>query len=135
MFDIEDMFDKDITIINQYIDSNHKKAYKISHVKGFWSSNDGIAINGTQLTKNDGLSAKILINDSRNAKYQKPEEFLKEPKTWTLKNDDYLVKGIVKDFTTSTELKENYQEVMKITNIAIKDYGAEDMQHFAITGA
>lgn len=132
---MEDMFDKDITIINQYIDSDHKKAYKVSYVKGFWSSNNGVSINGTQLTKSDGLSARILMNDNRNKPYQKPEEFKKEQKTWTLQNDDYLVKGKIEDFTTTTKLLENYQDVMKITNIAIKDYGLEDMWHFAITGA
>lgn len=131
---MEELFDKDITIVNQYIDKDHKKAYKVSYVKGFWSSNDGVSINGTQLTKNDGLSARILMNDNRNKPYQKPEEFKKEQKTWTLQNDDYLVKGKVKDFTTTTKLLENYQDVMKIINIAIKDYGLEDMWHFAITG-
>lgn len=129
------MFDKDITIINKYIDKDHKTQYKISYVKGFWSSNDGISINGTQLTKNDGLSARILINDNRNAKYQSPEEFRREQRTWTLQNDDYLVKGKVENFTTTTKLLEEYQEVMKITNIAIKDYGSEEMWHFVITGA
>lgn len=132
---MEDMFDKDITVINQYIDENHKKAYKVSYVKGFWSSNAGVSINGTQLTKNGGLSARILINDNRNEEYQKPEEFKKEQKTWTLQNDDYLVKGIVEDFTTITKLLENYQEVIKIINVAIKDYGSRDMWHFAVTGA
>lgn len=131
---MEDMFDKDITIVNQYIDSSHRKAYKVSYVKGFWSSNDGISINGTQLTKNNGLSARILINDSRNKTYQKPEEFKKQQKTWTLQNDDYLVKGKVEDFTSITKLLNDYQEVMKITNIAIKDYGSVDMWHLAITG-
>lgn len=132
---MEDMFDKDVTVINQYIDSDHKKAYKVSYVKGFWSSNNGVSINGTQLTKSDGLSARILMNDNRNKPYQKPEEFKKEQKTWTLQNDDYLVKGKVEDFTTIIKLLENYQDVIKITNIAIKDYGSEDMWHFAITGA
>jgi len=132
---MEDMFDKDITIINKYIDKEHKPQYKVSYVKGFWSSNDGISINGTQLTKNDGLSARILMNDNRNEKYQEPQDFRKEQKTWTLQNGDYLVKGIVKDFTIITKLLENYREVIKITNIATKDYGAEDMWHFAITGA
>ncbi len=131
---MEDVFDKDITIINQYIDNNHKKSYKVSYVKGFWSYNDGISINGTQLIKNNGLSARILINDSRNEEYQKPEDFREEQKTWTLQNDDYLVKGKVEKFTTITKLLENYQEVIKITNIATKDYGSEDMWHFAIVG-
>ena len=26
---MEDMFDKDITVINQYTDNDHKKAYKV----------------------------------------------------------------------------------------------------------
>lgn len=132
---MEDMFDKDITIINKYVDKEHKTQYKISNVKGFWSSSNGISISGTQLTKNDGLSARILMNDSRNAQYQRPEEFRQEQKTWTLQNDDYLVKGKVENFTTITILLEDYQEVIKITNIATKDYGSEDMWHFAVTGA
>ncbi len=132
---MEDMFDKDITIINQYIDSDHKKAYKISHVKGYWSSDDGISIKGTQLIKNDGLSARILMNDSRNSAYQKPEDFRKQPKTWTLQNDDYLVKGKVVDFTTISNLLDNYEEVIKVTKVSKKDYGSKDMWHFAITGA
>nr|DAN92086.1 MAG TPA: hypothetical protein [Caudoviricetes sp.] len=132
---MEDMFDKDITIINKYIDKEHKPQYKVSYVKAFWSSNDGININGTQLTKNDGLSARILMNDSRNEEYQEPQDFRKEQKTWTLQNDDYLVKGIVNDFKTIANLREQYDEIMKITNISIKDYGAKELQHFTITGA
>lgn len=133
---MEGLIDKDITIINKYIDKETKKTkYKVSYVKGFWSSNDGISISGTQLTKQDGLSARILMNDSRNETYQKPEEFEKEQKTWTLQTDDYLVKGKVGDFTTITKLLEDYQEVMKITNVATKDYGSEDMWHWSIVGA
>lgn len=126
------MFDKDITIINKYIDKEHKPQYKVSHIKGFWSSNDGISINGTQLTKADGLIARILMSEEG---YQKLEDFKKSQTGWTLQNDDYLVKGKVENFTTITKLLEDYQEVIKITNIAPKDYGSEDMWHWAITGA
>lgn len=133
---MEDIFNKDITVINKYIDKETRKPkYKVSYVKGFWSFNDGISINGTQITKNDGLSARILMKDSRNETYQKPEEFVKEQLTWTLQTDDYLVKGIVKDFTSTTKLVEDYRDVIKIEDIATKDYGSEDMWHFAITGA
>lgn len=133
---MEDLFDKDITVINKYIDKETRKPkYKVSYVKGFWSSSNGISINGTQLTKADALTARILMNDSRNKTYQKPDEFKKEQLTWTLQTDDYLIKGIVKDFTTTTKLLEDYQDVIKIKDIATKDYGSEDMWHFAITGA
>lgn len=126
------MFNKDITIINKYIDKEHKPQYKVSHIKGFWSSNNGISINGTQLTKADGLIARILMSEEG---YQKPEDFKENQTGWTLQNDDYLVKGKVENFTTITKLLEDYQEVIKITNIATKDYGSEDMWHWAITGA
>lgn len=126
------MFNKDITIINKYIDKEHKPQYKVSYIKGFWSSNDGISISGTQLTKADGLIARILMSEES---YQKPEDFKKNQTGWTLQNDDYLVKGKVENFTTITKLLEDYQEVIKITNIATKDYGSEDMWHWAITGA
>lgn len=133
---MEDLFDKDITIINKYIDKETKKTkYRVSYVKGFWSSDDGISINGTQLIKQDSLSARILINDRRNEVYQKPKDFEIEQKTWTLQPDDYIVKGIVKDFTTVAALLDKYKDVMKITNITIKDYGSEDMWHFVISGA
>ena len=127
------MFDKDITIINKYMDKETKKTnYKVSYVKGFWSSNDGISINGTQLTKADGLSARILMSEEG---YKNPEDFKENQTGWTLQNDDYLVKGKVEDFSTITKLLENYKDVIKITNIATKDYGSKDMWHWAITGA
>lgn len=127
------MFDKDITVINKYVDKETRTpTYKVSYIKGFWSSNNGISINGTQLTKTDGLIARILMSQEG---YQKPEDFKENQTGWTLKNDDYLVKGKVEVFTTITQLLEDYQEVMKITNIATKDYGSEDMWHWAITGA
>lgn len=133
---MEDIFNTDITIINQYFDKEERKnKYKVNYVKGFWSSDDGISINGTQLTKSDGLNARILIYDSRNKRYQKPEEFKEKQETWTLQTDDYLVKGIVDDFITITKLLEKHKEVMKITNISIKDYGSKDMQHFVVKGA
>ncbi len=127
------MFDKDITVVNKYINKETRKPeYKISHVHGFWSSSDGISINGTQLTKSDGLTARILMSEEG---YQKPEDFEKSQTGWTLKNDDYLIKGVVNDFTTITKLLEDYQEVIKIINIATKDYGSKDMWHWVIIGA
>lgn len=126
------MFDKDITIINRYFDEHTRTSkYKVSHIHGFWSSNYGIAINGTQLTKTDGSIARILMSEEG---YQQPEEFKKNQTGWTLQNDDYVVKGIVSDFTTITKLLEDYQDVTKIIKINIKDYGSKDMWHWAIIG-
>ena len=66
--------------------------------------------------------------------YVKPNEFQEsDVSKWTLKNDDYLVKGTVDTVSTIAKLKEDY-ECMKITNVSVKDYGSIDMQHFEISG-
>ena len=98
---------------------------------GFWSSDDAVSINGTQIRKNDGFYAMILMSEKD---YQRPKDFRENQKGWTLQNEDYLVKGIVEDFTTIAKVIEDYQEVMKITKISTADYGSEDMQHWEITG-
>ena len=125
------MFDKDITVINKYFNKSTKlNEYKVHHLKGFWSSNSGISISDIQLIKSDGLTVRILMSEKG---YVNPKSFAGEEGTWTLQNDDYLVKGIVDNVDTITTVIDNY-ECLKITNIAIKDYGSDDMQHFAVTG-
>lgn len=131
------MFNKDITIINKYIDKDRKPQYKVSYVKGFWSSSKGISINGMLLQSSDNLTAVILMNELNQDKqaYQEPKEFEKNQKGWTLKEDDYLVKGIVNDFTTITKLIEDCRDIMKITKVSTNDFGSEDMWNFEVTGA
>ena len=108
--------------------------YKIHHLKGFWSSNDGISISDAQLVKSDGLIARILMSE---AGYINPKEYQKLTTIndeWTLQNDDYLVKGKIEiEVKSINDILDNY-ECMKITNVAIKDYGSSDMQHFAVSG-
>ncbi len=130
------MFNKDITIINKYIDKDKKTQYKISYVKGFWSSSKGISINGVLLQSNDNLTAIILMNELNQYKesYQEPKEFEKNQRGWTLREDDYIVKGIVDNFTTIIKLTEDYRELMKITKVSVNDFGSEDMWNFEITG-
>lgn len=130
------MFDKDITIINKYIDKEHKTQYKVSYIKGFWSSSNGISINGVLLQSSDNLTAVILMNELNQDKqsYQEPKEFEKNQKGWTLKEDDYLVKGKVENFTTITKLLENDRDIMKITKVSTNDFGSEDMWNFEVTG-
>lgn len=130
------MFDKDITIINKYIDKDRKAQYKVSYVKGFWSSSKAISINGTLLQSSDNLTAVILMNELNQDKqsYQEPKEFEKNQKGWTLREDDYLVKGIVDNFITVTKLVEDYRDTMKITKVATNDFGSKDMWNFEVTG-
>lgn len=125
------MFNQDLTIVNKWFNKITKKnEYKVNPVKGFYSSNDGISINGTDLVKSDGFVARILTSEKN---YQTPKDFQSNPTGWTLQNDDYIIKGIVNEVNSISGLKGNY-ECMKITKTAIKDYGSLDMQHFEISG-
>ena len=125
------MFDKDITVVNKWFNKATKQnEYKLHHLKGFWSSNKGISISDTQLTKNDGLVVRILMDEKG---YVIPKEFQNNGIGWTLQNDDYLVKGIVDNVSTIAKIKEDH-ECMKITNISVKDYGSIDMRHYEISG-
>lgn len=126
------MFNQDLTIVNKWFNKETKKdEYKIHHLKGFFSSSQGVSISNTNLIKNDGFIAGILMSEEG---YQTPKDFQSNPSGWTLQNDDYIVKGIVNSVSTIAKLKEDYQECMKITNVAIKDYSSEPMKHFAISG-
>lgn len=126
------MFNQDLTIINKWFNKDAKQnEYKTHHLKGFWSTSKGISISGTNLVKTDGLIARILMSEKG---YQTPKDFQDNPVGWTLQNDDYIIKGIVDSVTTISKLKEDYQECMKITNIAIKDYSSDSMKHYAISG-
>ena len=126
------MFDKDLTIVNKLFNSKTKQNdYKINHIKGFWSSNNGISISNTELVKNDGFKVLILMSEEG---YVNSKEYIGEENTWTLQNDDYIVKGIIEKVTTLAKLKEDH-ECMKITSISVKDYGSLDMHHFEVSGS
>ena len=125
------MFNQDITIVNKRLNKTTKKPdYVINHVKGFWSSQDGVSISNVQLVKSDSIKVIIMASEPG---YVSPKEFQDNKDGWTLQNDDYLIKGIVNNFNVIADLKDNY-ECMKITKFAIKDYGSSDMQHFEING-
>ena len=121
------MFNQDITIVNKLSTNG---SYKATPIKGFYSSDEGIKINNTSLVKSDGAIARNLFSEEG---YIAPKLFNDSSNGWTLRKDDYIVKGIVNQVTNIASLKEN-NECMKITKVSIKDYGSIDMQHFEISG-
>lgn len=130
------MFQQDLTIINKWFNKTTKAyEYKIKNIKGFFSSKKSISINNTILTSSDGFIARILMS---NTGYKTPKEYQALTSTgtyWTLQNDDYIVKGTVTGTITKiADLESTYNDVMKITNVEIKDYSSSDMQHYAISG-
>lgn len=108
------MFNQDITIAHKVV-QNHSPSYTLYHVKGFWSSGEGVSINGTDLIKNDNTIVRIL--------YAKNKPFL-------IEEDDYVIKGNVSSFDTSKP-----GNAFKVSKVEVKDYGSIDMQHVEISGS
>ena len=140
------MFDRDITIINKYFVNEQTGTklvnnvetpvyskvmkYKVSHIKGFWSSNESISINGVDLIGSKRTIVRVLFNEPG---YVKPGSY--NGTGWTLKNEDYVVKGglDISSVSSITNVLDNY-ECLKITDVSIKDYGSSDMWHYEISG-
>ena len=128
--EVFELFDKDITVVNKYLDSKTRtKKYGIYHLKGFWNSRQTIKLSNLELLNSNSYSALILMTESG---YVKPKEYKGDSETWTLKPDDYLIKGKIESFNSLNEL-ENY-EYMKITDASIKDYCSDDMKHYMVSG-
>lgn len=126
------MFDKTITIVNKWFNKSTKlEEYKTHQVKAHWENSQEISINDIALVKADSTICYIKMSEKG---YKSPKEYQEAPdNSWTLKNDDYLVKGIVKEINTIAELKDNY-ECIKVKKVSTMDYGSEDMQHWEISG-
>lgn len=126
---MSEIFNQDITIVNKVFDKTSKtNSYKCTNIKGFWSSNIGVNVSNVDLVKSDGYKCYILSSVEG---YVNPNSF--DGTGWTLKNDDYIVKGIVPSISKIAEL--NSYEYMKINNISVKDYGSSTMQHYEVSGA
>lgn len=130
------MFNQDISIINKKFNTTTKlDEYFVYHVKGFWSSKQGITISDTILSTKDQVIVRILMSEPNYVTPSVYQSATSVTNKWTLKNDDYIVKGLVTGpITKIASLKQNYAECMKITKVELKDYSSNDMKHFAIFG-
>ena len=119
------MFNQPITIVNRIVNpQTHASEYKISHLKGFFSEGKAISVNGVDLVSNKTFTCRILMSEPG---YVKPGEY--KGIGWTLRNDDYIVKGHINAFDPKEP-----GESLKIQSVFVKDYGSTTMQHYEING-
>lgn len=119
----------------------NKEAYKRTVINNvFWNESREISESENGLKKEDTLRLMIPKKslDFVNKKYQPPKEWLSganKDKSYTFKNKDIVVKGIVKDNINSPkDLETKYDDVYCITSVSDNRYGSEDMHHFFIIG-
>lgn len=123
----------DVTIYNKYIENRETK-YKKSYIKNVhWEDSEGFNILQSGLTSAD--KSKIYIPFYSCEDYKTPIEFKKSKEGFTLKSEDVIVKGLIKDeFTTVKDLEKNHDYVRLITTVDVRDYGSENMKHFEVGG-
>ena len=119
------MFNQEISIINRvYNPQTHASTYKISHLRGFFSTSKAISVSGVDLVPNKTFLCRILKSEPG---YVSPREYTGEG--WTLRNDDYITKGHIESFDPKEP-----EDTLKIKSVSIKDYGSSQMQHYEING-
>lgn len=119
--------------------STTPETYKRTVIKNvFWNESREISEGENGLKKDDTLRLMIPKESLElvNKKYQRPKEWLSESnkdKTYTFKNKDIVVKGIIKDDISSPkDLETKYDEVYCISSVSDNRYGSENMHHFFI---
>lgn len=122
---------KRITIINKWFNTTTKKnEYRLNTIIGFYESAKSINIQDTSLINSDEFFCAIPMSTYG---YQTPDAFQTNPTGWTLQKDDYIVKGKITTITSINDVLEN-NECMKITKVAVCDFGSPNMQHYEVWG-
>lgn len=121
----------DVTIYNKYTENRETK-YKKSYIKNVhWEDRKGTNVIQSGLETAD--QSIVYIPFASGEAYQKPKDFKKNLKGFTLQAEDILVKGLIEDeFTTIKNLEKAYDDVRVITKVDTRDYGSFDLQHWEV---
>lgn len=119
----------DVTILNKYIENRESK-YKRYIIKNVhWE--DSIGINELQIgIIKDIDNSTIYIPFTSGKDYVKPKQY--KGIGFTLRDEDYIIKGIVDEDLPIKKLEEKYDDVRKITKVDTYDYGSKEMQHWRV---
>lgn len=127
----------DITIYNKYTVAREER-YKRTVVRGvLWENRKGS--NVIQMGSIEADSVRIFIPFSKGTYYLPPASWkiiAGSTSKWTLKPGDFIVRNAVPDIISNTftmaDLKEKYDDVVRITSVDRMDVGSSSMQHWEI---
>ncbi len=127
----------DVTIYNSYLDPKTRlETYKRTVIKGVWFYVDNkVSIDSDGLNSADVYKVRIpAYADTGKAQYIPCTDYVGDPDTWTLKADDYVVRGVCdKEISTPAELKKWKYQVFRINSWADNRFGGQP--HWRIGGA
>lgn len=127
------MTNTNMSVYNKYVDPfTHKTIYKKHLIDNvFWDDSLGSNLN-MGYENADKVNVYIPYDKNDLSEYKSPKEY--NGIGWTLKNEDYMVKGDVEiEEVESIKELSNY-EIFKMTVNDNKDFGSPNMQHFELRG-
>lgn len=126
-----------MTLYNAYVDSGVQK-YQRTQIPGVkWENRKAANVIRSGLLAADSVTVYVPLGVGEN--YVKPKAWaalISKIGKWTLKEGDYLVKGLVTDEITPTftmtALKAKYDDVVQIKSVDTMDTGSLSMQHWQV---
>jgi hypothetical protein len=130
----------DMTVYNAYVVAG-STVYQRTQVQGVkWENRKASNVIRSGLLAAD--SVVVYVPFERGANYLKPKAWqalTTKTGKWTLKEGDYIVKGLVTDEIsggfTITALKAKYDDVVSIKSVDTMDAGSTVMHHWQVGGS
>ncbi len=122
-----------MSVFNKHTDSFTKnivyKKHIIDHV--FWDNSKGINLN-RGYDNDDKVNVYVPKDKNDMSEYVEPKQY--NGIGWTLKNGDFIIRGLVTENEISGIKDLSAYETFVITMVDDKDFGSENMHHFEIKG-
>lgn len=127
------MTNTEMSVFNKYTDSFTKDIVYKKHVinKVFWDDSKGVNLN-RGYDNADEVNVFVPKEQNDMSEYVKPKHY--NGIGWTLKEGDFIIKGLVTENEVSGIKDLSNYEAFVITMVDDKDFGTEDMHHFEIRG-
>lgn len=127
------MTNTNMCIFNKHTDPFTKqityKRHIIDHV--FWDNSKGVNLN-RGYDNDDKVNVFIPKDENDMSEYVKPKQY--NGIGWTLKNGDFIIRGLVAENEVSGIKDLSAYETFVITMVDDKDFGNENMHHFEVKG-
>ena len=127
------MTNTNMCVFNKHTDSFTKNIVYKKHIidNVFWDDSKGVNLS-RGYDEADNVNVYIPKNKNDMSEYVKPKQY--NGIGWTLKNGDFIIKGLVTETQVSGIKDLSNYEVFTITMVDDKDFGSENMHHFEIRG-
>ncbi len=127
------MTNTNMCVFNKHTDSFTKNIVYKKHIidNVFWDDSKGVNLNHGY-DEADNVNVYIPKDKNDMSEYVKPKQY--NGIGWTLKNGDFIIKGLVAENEVSGIKDLSAYEVFTITMVDDKDFGSENMHHFEIRG-